>query len=334
MAQQVGIVPDDEVVERNRGLRLFVCVITLAVCFTAPAFVMNLLVWFLFSNAIFAMVAFLIGLSVGTRAVTAVFPYVTKHVPAWQGLVTLDLVNKEMVVYGPGLHPSFPWEKTSSTSHQSLRVMYKQHTETYPTKDDLLSVRYSFQFQADLERLEKYAGVNEGDIDKGFSGLFSGDLSSRLTNFSAKAAKKNQKKIAGEISDAFGIGTTGAGSKTNEKQLLEDTYGGNLLNFTIEDADFSADLQKARTALSKAELRFSTIAKLQEMTKAELKRRMKLPKGDPEHVSREMYQQMFDNSIIADEIGKKNINVNIHEVKGDAAKAVTVALANLMKGGN
>src|SRR5688500_5059663 len=62
-----------------------------------------------------------IGIAFGGSLALSLLPKLMFHVPTNQALVSFNPINGQMVSYGPGWHPRFPWEEVTAQSNLPLR---------------------------------------------------------------------------------------------------------------------------------------------------------------------------------------------------------------------
>jgi hypothetical protein len=242
--------PSDKDVQRNRIGRTIFFIFSLIFILFTPTVIGMIVASFLESNLI--SIGAGVGLAVGIGVILpAVVPYILVIVPKWQGLTTQNIFGGEIIVYGPGLHPRFPWEQIEDIDHHSLRLTTSGRDETYPTIDGEMKTNYSFQWAPRLRSLHIFRGVDEATVNRGFGDVLSEFLSQRFGGETGESVKKNQQKIAMDLKHSF-MGREGQEPTAEEamyleqRRLMEDRYGIDIAVVSLGDVDFSEDVQKAR----------------------------------------------------------------------------------------
>jgi len=238
--------PDhDNMVERNRKLRWGVLGATIIVVLLIPTsfgFATGNVLSFAGSNFLFSG----IGFAVGVYLVGKAFPRFWVLVPQTTAFVTTNAFSKDgdpNIPYGPGAHPSFPWEQRAESGNITLDVLTIGFTETVPTKTTAVKVDGSVQFKFDLAHATTVVSLDKATIVQGFVDIVKSWISTRLAEETGELARKKVTKIRDEIEEHF---------KDKIKEYLLKNYAIRVVSIPISGIDFSADVQKVRDATDEA----------------------------------------------------------------------------------
>jgi hypothetical protein len=150
---------DDSVIIRNRTLRWLVVLITPIVTIYATYMAAMMIANVLRLPSIFGIVP---GVAVGVYVyVGYLLPrcYVTNA--AGSAFMTVDAIKgwlgqSPYVSYGPGLHPSYPWELREGKNNFSLEEVSQSASSRIILTDGDVNIDYGIRLRADITKLPKF----------------------------------------------------------------------------------------------------------------------------------------------------------------------------------
>ncbi len=145
----------DSDIDRDRGTRRLVA-------FLSPVIVFLLGYWIGAGLVSFFKLPSIIGtglgLGLGAFGVISLIPRLYVVNEAIAAFVTVDLIAKELVSYGPGFHFSYPWEARSGTNNVNLEESAENYEVDVMTKNGTLKVKFSGRFRPDIRLLPNFLG--------------------------------------------------------------------------------------------------------------------------------------------------------------------------------
>lgn len=190
---------------------------------------------------VFITHSWLLGLSIGLFALSAVIQPFMVSVPEITGLLAINVLKNGMealVPYGTGLYFRYPWEQVKQGNYINLRQITETITETYPSKDSLMQVEWIFQYTPTLEGLPCYISADDNTIKTGLRGTGSSVLSAEI----AKETGDNCKVKQGEIEEAL----LRKFKESSPTPLV--LYGIRVDRVALADVDFDTSVQQARSS--------------------------------------------------------------------------------------
>lgn len=156
---------------RNRPARFLVAVASIGV-----ALVLSVYAGLVVAKAFFLwpVLGWSMGLGLSVLALAWVIPrlYVTNG--AIYAFVTVNLLSKELVSYGPGFHFAFPWEARDGGNNVSLKEVEGTFDFEVQTKTGTLKGKGSFRLRPDITRLPSFI-AGAGTIAAELSDLVSAE---------------------------------------------------------------------------------------------------------------------------------------------------------------
>jgi regulator of protease activity HflC (stomatin/prohibitin superfamily) len=153
-----------------------------------------------------------------------------------------DEVN---VVYGPGVHICFPWERRLKGNGIALEEAAQDFTFKVQCSDGLLTVNGSYRLRPDPRRPVPFlTGV--AAIAEEMDGLIITKAVAELKTKKVKSAMRNIAKLTDILKHEF------VGSKVKPETPIEKRFGIIISDVTIEQMLPSEELQRTMSALSEA----------------------------------------------------------------------------------
>lgn len=280
------LVATDDLIERDRGGRLGVFILSLLVLFLgSPTIVSSVTtLWFGHSTS-----GFYLGLLVAAAALHFALPRFIVQVAALRAFVTIDLLKtflakksttqddekkedpKAYVTYGPGLHISYPWESRSSQSNVSLEEASENFEAKIQTKIGVFTLKGSVRIRPDIRRLVPFlSGV--GSIASDITDLIKAFAVAYLGN------KENMNEILAilpdlntELNKKFGLGEQGTAEEDAQASDFEKRFGLNVGDVTVAELLPSEEVQKTLSGMAEADLVAAGVARILGYSPEELK---------------------------------------------------------------
>lgn len=237
----------DGMVERDRESRWLVLIISFTILILFPTWVgikIGGIISFTDSWKFFGVT----GLCVGLYTTLELFHRFWVVVPQTSAFVTINLFASKTtnpnVPYGPGGHPTFPWESRDESGNISLDIMTASFHEKIATKDAAVIVDGNVQFKFSLGHITTVVGVDEDTIRHGFVDQMNEWFTERLCNKTGEEAKNSVKVLHNELEEEF----EGDDPKSKKQMLLEE-YGVVVTGFQISSIDFEPEVQRTRDAI-------------------------------------------------------------------------------------
>lgn len=187
----------DSDIKRGRGLRfltgILAPVIAIVVCFIAGT---GFVSFFKLPSILGTVLGF--GLSAFTVLWLIPRLYVTNGAVA--AFVTVDLLTKELVSYGPGFHFSFPWEARSGTNNVNLEEVAESYTVDVTLEDGTIKVPFSARLRPDIQNLSNFlSGVAAIAADLG--DLISAKIVEFFTKVNTDVGVQQATKMVPELNN-------------------------------------------------------------------------------------------------------------------------------------
>jgi len=326
----------DSAVKRDRWSRWAFLVISLVVFLAGPGLVVYGLIGIVIEVPdLMVAPIMLVGAMLGGAIFSNYLPNYIVSVPQIQGFVTVNNVMALLgfkgvtdVVYGPGWHVSYPWEKRSEKSNFSLEVVTLEFEETVPGKDVRLIVTGALQVEAAVSRGARYIGIDEETLRKGGLEIIKGQISQDLHDKTGDQAKSMVIEETESLMDLFGIkrtgqdkpksenskrdpdGTDSTGGKTKSVAEFEKRYAVRTVAVTISGIDLPEDAQKTRDAVDEADKALTGVAAMFGYRNKD----SLITAIESKVITPEQYLEMLDRFLAKS--GDANMNINALKIAG------------------
>ena len=263
--------PQDSDVERERRTRWGVLLSTVALSALSPVYFAYYLTSQIGPNA--EMVGLIVGIIGAAELTKRVLWRVLVSNEEWKAYATLNPFNGKRVLYGPGLHPAYPWEERNAAGEISLRVVSVGFEVAVPTRTANIIAEGVFEYQVDLEHLANYIGVDPSTIETGFVAYVSSFLTSQISNGTMEEAREKINALNDAVADEFmgtAIPATLTSHATSTVTEFEFKFGIRVVSVFISKMKLPPEVQRTRDGQDEA-IRISLVcADLMGMTKAQL----------------------------------------------------------------
>lgn len=249
----------DSVVERNRLGRAIVGI-------SVSSAIIVLLVWV---GSVFGLFGALVGFAVAGQILAIVAPkYLIVYNNYTWALVADNPFTGKPVVYGPGLHWAYPWEKVAIQRNDNVSLEVRTHTRddlTIDSREGTLKVKASVQWRPDLSNLHIFVLLDEDTVNEGIFDPLERFISTVIGQMGVQEAREHQSDISRLAYLAF-KGENRAFEEIDEKDPFKQTlqnqlskflktvrnyekrFGFELLQANIFDIDYPEEIRKARGA--------------------------------------------------------------------------------------
>ncbi len=256
--------------------------------------------------------------------------YVTNDAVA--AFVTVDLLSKQLVTYGPGFHFSFPWEARSGANNVDLSEAAENGTFEVQASEGTGTLRgkYSVRLRPDIKNLPKFlAGV--GSVASDLTGLINASILRYLSEKTVKEALADLPGLNAHLRSEF----------HTKVSKFERRFGVIVGDVTVSEILPSKEVQKAMDGSSESvaldgivarTLGYPTIEAVHDAVKAE--------KLTSEQVSTAMENALaMTDNLGGMAVERKTYTVRLQGDTGliEAAKAIVPlapAIAGALGGGN
>lgn len=307
--------PDDNQVARNCGSRWLNLIVSAIIIIAAPT---ALIAWW-GSLIGFPIVGALTGFGIGGYVVSRLFPdrFLISN-PEWSAYVTQDIVRGEMVVYGPGLHPSYWWEERNKKGNYSLKLVRRPFSQSTATKTSKVVVSGQFEYAVDLPNIQRAVGVSESVVEEYANSFINNFLTSKCAGEETEWVRTNIDSLNESLSSDFNsTAVEGMGPDGFKKK-----YGFVIVSIVINNIALPEAVQKTRDAADEAVNTLKVVAQLYGYEDvSSLQRDIQSGK-----ISREEYTEMLEHA----QAQSENVKMNVQVFRG----TVPSAEASLAKGGN
>jgi len=256
-------VPYDSQVDRNRPLRWIVFGLTIMLILSFPlgiGWYLGSLTGYGTASAFGALVGFGIG---ATTLESFVGKYLAIYNAEWTGNVTNDSFAGTMVPYGPGLHPSLPWEVRNKEGNYPLHVITKAFQVGISTKTARVVVDGEYQYQMDLPLIVRAIGVDATTIENGLTAFVDARLTAKGAGQSADEIRSEIENINEELRKEF------MDDNVPDIANIREQYGFRTVGLVIDRITLPEDVQRTRDALDEAEQLNKVMLALYGISKAE-----------------------------------------------------------------
>ncbi len=306
----------DAVVERDRGSRVLVFIATSGIVLVAPFLLVQLFglegKWGHVVNALAILVAGMLYVHLLPRRLLNIVPQV-------QGFVSQDpILGGKMIIYGPGLHVPFPWERRDVKSNTSLEVISSTQTVSIPTKTSAVEIEFTYQYEGELPRQDKFVATDESTIDEGFKSRITSEISESVAGKDLGA----EEIVASGVADLNKKMGELFGPDGSLQKVFLDEYGIRVRAVKINRIALPAELQKTRDAEEESKAIVKGIAHLYGMEPKDLIQ--KLQDGG---ISDEKYRDMLKHFMAI------SGNATMVITEGTAGDALAIAVNKMVGGG-
>ncbi len=233
----------DEMVARSRVPRWGFLISTAFAAITTPVFIGTKaggLLGFHSSSTLGACV----GVGLGVFTLLKAFPRFWVVVPQTTAFVTTNQFapsgSNPNIPYGPGGHPSFPWEMRQESGNISIDVMTVSVREEVPTKGSKMVADVMMQFKFDLREIVRVVGIDVTTIEQGLVAEINEWLSNELAQMVGEEIRLNIIPIRKKLEEEF--------MRTRAADLLVK-YAVRVVSFQVASIDFPPKVQEARDTL-------------------------------------------------------------------------------------
>jgi hypothetical protein len=308
--------PDSDIEDRDRVARWAMLLSTTAVAAIGPI-VMGAH-WGSLAGPLWLKTGVIVGIGVAALAEAFLLPRVLVSNPEVSAYVTLDAFDGHTVVYGPGLHPAFPWEERNTDGNYSLQVVTKPFSVWVQTNTAQVQARGIFEYQIDLSNLRNFIGIDETTVDIGFDAFIESFLTRKLADKTFEEARIGINDLNQELADEF-MGIMNEQGTTMVE--FESAHGIRTVAIAIRGMHSSDDVQAARDAVDEGAAIFKIVASSNGLTPEELKEQLasgKISTADFKEYRREALAM------------SKNATLDLRRVDG----SMPAAIAGALVGGN
>ena len=249
----------DSMIERDRFTRALCAILIAAILLLVPCLILRRIFadWFNYGK-----LGGLSGLIVGVLLISLLYDQVVVRVALNHAFVTIDLLqafiktSNVYVVYGPGLHISFPWESREERGNIYLGEVSEGFELTVNTATGTLTVKGSYRIRPrfDTDSLVIFLG-SVAAIAADISGIIKGFITGDLAGQNIDHALKSTAALNRDLQEHFHKGESGA--KHHAVSEFETRFGLVVGDVTVSELSLSAEAQKTRSGLDEAE----TVAK-------------------------------------------------------------------------
>lgn len=308
--------PNDSQVVRDCWLRWLNLIVSLIIIVAAPT---ALIAWW-GSLIDLPIVGALIGFGIGGYIVSRLFPdrFLISN-PEWTAYVTQDIIRGEMVVYGPGLHPSFWWEERNKKGNYSLKLVRRPFSRSTATKTSKVVVGGQFEYAVDLSNIKRAVGVSESTIEEGANSFIENFLTSKCAGQETEWVRTNIDQLNELLSSEFD--STDAGGMNPDD--FKKKYGFVIISIVINNIALPEAVQKTRDAADEATNTLKVIAQLYGYGENVSALQKDILDGK---ISREEYTEMLEHA----QAQSENVKMNVQVFRGTVPSTET----SLAKGGN
>jgi len=306
----------DEVVKRDRWSRVLVFIATSGIVLVAPFLLVQLFglegKWGHVVNALAILASGMIYVHLLPRRLLNIVPQV-------QGFVSQDpIFGGEMIIYGPGLHVPFPWERRDVKSNTSLEVISSTQSVAIPTKTSAVEIEFTYQYEGDLSRQDRFIATDESTIDEGFKSRITSEISENVAGKNLGA----EEVIASGVVDLNEKMKELFGSSGSLQKVFLEEYGVRVKVVKINKITLPVELQKTRDAEEESKAIIKGIAYLYGM-----KPEVLIEKLENGGISDEKYRDMLKHFMAI------SGNATMVITEGTAGDAIATAVNKMVGGG-
>jgi hypothetical protein len=295
-------IPHDRQAQRGKAVRWLSLGLFSSVAIFAPAGLLGHL-------ASYTNLGDLVGVASATGIVAGGFieiPLLTRSLaynPEWTAYVTQDALFGTNIPYGPGLHPTFPWEERNASGNYSLKVITKPFEIMVQTKTAKVKVKGLLQYAVDLSNITRFIGIDATTIESGLTGFLQSFLTGQYADMTAEEARKSVPETNEALCNEFMHVRVDEESEAD----FEVKYGIVVVTIMLNDLELSAAAQKARDAIDEAEAINRTVAALLKVTPEDLA--AKVQSGA---ISKEQFLEYLNRAMATSD--NATLNINVHEI--------------------
>lgn len=176
-------------------------------------------------------------------------------VEPWMGFYT-QMPNGSIIIYGPGVHASYPWEDRDEESNQPLEAISREFVVDVQTTTARIQARGIYEYAMDLPNLDRAIGIDQSTIDDGLTAFIESFLTSRFSGQEAMEVLKKVREANEELADNFMRHDDGSSAE------LEAKYGFKTTAVLVRTFSLSEAAQRTRDAVDQAEMLHNVMARL------------------------------------------------------------------------
>ncbi len=308
--------PLDSFITRNRFKRFLVMIVMITVFLGGSFLLGRSLGWQLFETGTMTTIGGILGAGFGALMMAMVFEkvFVVRN-PTTGMFITQDVLQSLLggdsvnVLYGPGVHIAFPWERRLEENNLSLQEASNLFTFIVQCIDGTLEGEGSFRLRPDMNNpvafLSGVAAVAEEIKD-----LFVARIIEHTSG----------KKMQQVMSDLKGLNEFLQGFRDGGFNV-EQQFGVSITDVTVSKLLPSKEVQKTLSALSEARAVKQGTAILLGMSMTEVQQRLKAGELSPAEYNhaRDRFLAMSGN-LEGMNINRTEIDFSVHGVTTEALK--------------
>lgn len=295
---------DSEQVERERGIRWFVLII----CTIAMLALPTGWLWYLGSLFEHPVLGGLLGFGLGGYLASNLVPdHFLINNPEWTAFVTQNAFNGKMIPYGPGLHPSLPWEGHSKDGNYPLKVITRSFEANVSTATSKVKIAGEYEYAMSLRNITVAIGIDETTIQSGITAFIESFLISECTQTGRDAewARSHIKELNKALADEF----MNREADGNKPDSFEKRFGFITVSIVISSVALPDKVQATRDAIDEARQLHEVVATMYGMSPETLKQKV-----ESKEISKQEYDKMLNRAMATSD----NATMTIAVVEGSA----------------
>jgi hypothetical protein len=311
--------PDDFKVKRNRGLRALSVTLTTTAMIGVPALLgMHFASTFTPLFPLAEAYGFIIGMMAGFAGLAKISHRLFVYNDEWKGYVTQNAFSSDMIIYGPGLSASYPWEERNAENEYSLKTVTRTRFVEVETKTGKVIVQYTFIYARDLYLLGNAIGASESTVENGYDGFISSFVTGEVSDLDTERARTCTRELNQKLSDNF---MDVRDDTTDETPAdFEKNFGIRTVGIVISKIILPVEIEKVRAAVDEGRTLFEVVAALLNLDKEKLQQKL-----EDKTYTAEFYQKMLDRAMAISENAKL-------EIQAIEASGIGGSLLGLMRG--
>lgn len=321
-------IPDDSDIEtRNRPARLADLILSSVAMLAIPAGLLGW--WGSFINPLCTSIGMFIGLVLGGLFASRIIPkrFLVNN-PEWTAYVTQDAFGGEMVVYGPGLHPSHWWEERNEEGNISLEAIPLSFSVSISTGTAQITVNVNYEYARRLYAIRGAIGFDAEAIQEGVTPFIKTFLISQCTGNDENNKPKDAKWARTHVHELnIGLATEFMGIQTEHGETpndFEESYGIISVSIAISSVAVPPAVQKSLDAIDEAASQLAIVAKVYGYGDDIAAMERDIRSGT---ITRSQYMEMLEHAMAVSE----NASMDIKVFRGNVPSAAA-SLAGDIKG--
>ncbi len=179
-----------------------------------------------------------LGLGLAGLTTILLLPRLFVYNYAVSAFMTIDLLTDEHVSYGPGLHPSFPWEARDAANNINLDEVPEKYVHEIILKDGKIQLEISARLRPDITMIPVFiSGVGSAAEDLG--GIITSNLTAYYTktDMGVQEARRSSDPVNEHLEQTFqhGIGDTSEFERRFGLIVGDVTVGGIKVTAEVEE---------------------------------------------------------------------------------------------------